>query len=345
MMFEDQFAEEELPVQKQSSAHIFVGCLLMFGIPAGACIYAGDLVTGIALATVGLSCYLGYLTGVIRALVTVGSLFAAFYFAPQWISSVEPYLNEWFALSGLLNRIASLALVGFGIIVACLLISKFVGRLFFSKSGSGSGLNRWGGLLIFGGEAVVGVALLLGGILIVSPEQEKELALPTTATLQQTLNYQIDVIAEKTRAGAIGRVMEDHNPFNKFPQLNKFKEIQQTVRTISDPAAMKQVITHPQIEALQDVPAVQTAITNLKDDEAIQAIFESGEPLDREKLMVLLNNQEIMNLLDEPAFVEQASQIIGELNLSDEGAPAIEVGIFEVSPSDSNGSENDKAAN
>ena len=81
--------DEQTP-PKQSTAHIFLACLLLFGIPAGACIYKGDLATGIALATVGVGCYLGYRTGAVRALVSVGGIIAAVYFAPQWLPSVEP---------------------------------------------------------------------------------------------------------------------------------------------------------------------------------------------------------------------------------------------------------------
>ena len=311
---------------KKSTAHIFLACLLLFGVPAGVCTYKGDLVTGIALATVGLSCYMGYRTGAIRALASVGGIVAAVYFAPQWLPSVEPVLAEWLPVSGLLKRGVLLGLIGMAIVVTVLLIGSLIRRLFLSTDGRGAanGLNRWGGLLLFGGEAAVGIALLLGGILILSPERDDLQLPPDSASLQQRLSHQIDVVAAKTRSGAIGGVLEKHNPFVKFPQLNKFKEIQQTVRTISDPAAMKQVIIHPRIKELQDCPSAQTAITNLKADKMVQEIIGSGEPLDRTKLMNLLNSQVIMDLLDEPDFVAQASAIIEELNLSDGDSSAEE---------------------
>jgi len=212
---------EKQTTPKKSSGHIFLICLLLFGIPAGVCIYKGDLVTGIALAIVGLSCYLGYRTGAVRALASVGGIVAAVYFAPQWVPKVEQLLTEWLSLSGLLNRIVSLGLIGLAIIVAVFLIGRLLCRLFLSKDGHGAinGLNNWSGLLIMGGEAVIGIALLLGGILIVSPEQEDLPLPPASANLQQRLGYQIDVIASETRSGAIGRVLEKHNPFVKFPPV------------------------------------------------------------------------------------------------------------------------------
>ena len=305
------------PQQKKSTGHIFLLCLLLFGIPAGLCIYKGELVTGIALATVGLSCYLGYRTGAIRALAPIGGIAAAIYFAPQWLPTVEPLLFQWFSFSGLLNRIASLGVIGLGCILVCLWIGKLFSRFFVRKNGSVDGLNRWGGLLMMGGEAVAGIALLLGGIVLISPEG-KEAVMPESATFQQNLNYQLDVVAAQTRSESIGRVLEKHNPFVKFPQLNKFKEVQQTVRTISDPAAMNKVISHPRIRELQaNQSIVQIAITELQADEKIQAILGSGEPLDREKVMALLNSQVLMDLLDQPAFVDEASKIIQELNLSE----------------------------
>ena len=317
---------EEQTTPKKSTAHIFLACLLLFGIPAGVCIYKGDLVTGIALAAVGLSCYLGYRTGVVRALASVGGIVAAVYFAPQWLPSVEPALNEWLPMSGLLKRGVLLGLVGLAIFAAVVLIGRLVCRLFLSKDGHGlaNGLNRWGGLLIMGGEATVGIALLLGGILIISPEQEDLSFPPDSATLQERLNHQIAIVAAETRSGAIGDVLEEHNPFVKFPELNKFKEIQQTVRTISDPAAMKQVITHSRIKELQDSPSVQTALTNFKADKVVQEIIGSGEPLDGSKLMNLLNSQVFMDLLDEPEFIDEASRIIEELNMADGGPTSVE---------------------
>ena len=310
--------EEEQAQPKQTTAHIFLICLMLFGIPAGVCIYQQDFVTGIALATIGLSCYLGYRTGAVRALASVGGIIAAVLFAPKWLPSVEPVLAEWFSLSGLLNRGVSLGLIGLAIIIVCALIGRLVSRLFFSKRGSVSGLNRWGGLLMMGGEAVVGIALLLGGLLIVSPEKEEAAVVATSdEETPLTLNDQMDIVAAQTRSGAIGRVLEQHNPFVKFPQLNKFKEIEQAVRTVSDPAAMMLVVSHPRIEELKDNPAVEAAIANFKADEELNEIFQSGESLDREKMMVLLKSDAVMDLLDEPAFVEEASSIIEELNYSE----------------------------
>ncbi len=315
----------EQTTQRKSTAHILLMCLLFFGVPGGVCLYKGDLVTGIAIAALGLGCYLGYRTGAIRALASVGGVVAAIYFAPQWAPQVETFLAEKLSLSGLLNRGVSLGLVGLAIIIAVVLIGRLLCRLFLSKDGRGpiNGLNSWGGLLVMGGEAAIGIALLLGGILTVSPEKEDLPPLPESATLQERFNYQVDVVAAETRSGAIGDVLDKHNPFVKFPQLNKLKEIQQTFRTISDPAAIKQVVTHQRMKELQDAPAVQTAINKLEADEEIQKIFGSAEPMDREKMMTLLNSQVVLELLDEPAFVREASKIIEQLNLVDEQSTSL----------------------
>ncbi len=307
--------------QKEPTAHIFLACLLLFGIPAGVCIYKGDLVTGIALATIGLSCYLGYRTGAARALVSIGGILAGVYLAPQWAPSVEPFLTEWFSVSGLLNRAISLSAVGLAIVVACYCVARLFCRFFLSKNNSADGLNRWGGLFIMGAEATVGIALLLGGILMIYPEQKELPVLEESANLRQRLNYQLNVVASTTRSGAIGTALKDHNPFVKFPQLNKFKEIQQTVRTISDPAKMKQIVTHPRIKDLQNNPSVQAAISKFEEDDSIQEILSGDEPLDSQKLMALLNSQVVMDLLDEPEFLDEATKIMEDLNqLKDESA-------------------------
>jgi len=80
---------DEQTTPKKSTALIFLACLLLFGIPAGACIYLGDLATGIALAAVGVSCYLGYLTGAVRALASVAGIVAAGYFGTRWIGDLR----------------------------------------------------------------------------------------------------------------------------------------------------------------------------------------------------------------------------------------------------------------
>ena len=87
---------------------------------------------------------------------------------------------------------------------------------------------------------------------------------------------------------------------------------------------MKQVITHSRIKELQDSPSVQTALTNFKADKVVQEIIGSGEPLDGSKLMNLLNSQVVMDLLDEPEFIDEASRIIEELNMADGGPTSVE---------------------
>ncbi len=141
-----------------------------------------------------------------------------------------------------------------------------------------------------GAEATVGIALLLGALLIVFPATEDsepaglpELAKPS-ASFQERLNDQLAMVATQTRSGASGELLEKHNPFVRFPELNKFEKIQQTVRTISNPAAIEQLIPHPRIDELKNKPAVQAAIDKLKFDEAIRQIIGSEEPLNQTRM-------------------------------------------------------------
>ena len=286
-------------------------CLAAFGVPAGACIYKGDLVTGTALAVVGLCCYFGYHIGASKSIAGLAGLALAFYLAPNSLAPIESQLTDWFSISGLLNRIISFGVLALIAIIACNAISWLISKLLLSKANLLGKLNRWGGLLLFGAKSAIVILLFLCAVLMVYPDRELGNP-PQSATFSENAHYHLSGLASRTRTGLIGKYLKNQNPFEKFPQLNKIKEVQYVVSAVNDPSKIGRVINHPRFEELPNTPAVQQAVAELKTDQTVQNIIQSGQPLDAEKVFELLNSAAVLKLLEQPEFLEVASEIVNE---------------------------------
>ena len=296
---------------KTSTLTIFLMCVAVFGVPAGACIYKGDLVTGIALAVVGLCCYFGYHIGASKSIAGLAGLVLAFYLAPNSLAPIESQLTDWFSISGLLNRIISFGVLALIAIIACNAISWLISKLLLSNTNLFGKLNRWGGLLLFGAKSAIVILLFLCAVLMIYPDQELGEA-PGSANFSENAHYHLSDLANRTRAGLIGDYLAEQNPFKKFPQLNKIKEVQYAVGAFTNPAQIDRVINHPRVEELQSNPAVQQAVAELKTDQTVQNIIQSGQPLDAGKVFELLNSASVLNLLEQPEFLEVAAEIANE---------------------------------
>ena len=71
---------------------------------------------------------------------------------------------------------------------------------------------------------------------------------------------------------------------------------------------MNDVFGHPSILNLQQRPEIQKAVAELRSDESINDILTSGKPMDRSAAMTLLNHPAVLNLVDQPGFMEHADK-------------------------------------
>ena len=297
--------------ETKKSPSAFLPCLLLFGIPAAVCAWQGDYVLAAVLALVGFGCMSGFKIGAVKALALVAGIAAAVWFAPQWTGDLELKLTQWFSTTGLTNRLLSIGLISFGLISVTMFVVACISGWIFKKSPGMGSLNRWAGFLMGGAEMAVCVLVFLGGLIVVQP------MLPTSsseeAPVQHALNSSIAKVIEHTQSSYVGTIVEQYNPFVRFPQLNCFAHVQKTVAVLQDPSAVKQLINDPRIEALQKDTTMQEAIEMLKSDETINEVLKSGGPVDQKKIMAIMNSPVVLHLLDQPGFIAEASRVIDEM--------------------------------
>jgi len=295
----------------QKSPSIFLMCLALFGLPAAACAWHGDYVFAAVLAVIGFGCMSGFKIGGVRALATVAAVVAAVWYSPQLSGDLEPKLTEWFSTTGLTNRLLSLGLISISIIVLTLLVTTLLTGWMFKRSSGLKSLNHWTGFLTGGAEAAVGALIFLGGLIVVQPT----LPAPsdTDASIQNVVSTYAAKVIEHTEASYIGPIVEEYNPFVRFPQLNCFAQVQNTVAVLQDPSAVRRVMNDPRIKAMEADPAMQEAFATLLLDEEISSILNSEGPNDREKFMALMNSPAVLDLLDQPGFLAEASKVIAEM--------------------------------
>ena len=298
--------------QVKKSPPVFLICLALFGIPAVIFAWNQDYVTAVVLVLMGNGCLLGFKVGAIRRLATVAGIFAAVWFTPKFSGDLEPKLTEWFSTTGLTNHLLSMGLIGISIVVVTVLLVGLISSVILKRRHGLNSLNRWTGFLMGGAEAGVGVLLVLGGLIVIQP------MLPASsdseAPVQNAITSGVAKLIERTESSYVGPVVEKYNPFVKFPQLNRFAEVQNTFVVLQDPAAVKKMIYHPRIKALQDDPEMKDAIDKLKSDKTINKILKSGGPDDVDKVMAIMNSPVVLHLLNQPGFIAKASEAIAEMN-------------------------------
>jgi hypothetical protein len=71
-------------------------------------------------------------------------------------------------------------------------------------------------------------------------------------------------------------------------------------------------LQHPSIQRLQQQPSVKQAVDRVNSDPKIREILDSNQPISRSAAMTLLSHPAVMNLVDQPGFLEEATQAIQE---------------------------------
>ena len=306
--------DEEVKIKK--SFPILMFCFGVFGIPAGTAAFLGDYVLAGLLFATGLGCWVGFRTGALKALTSILFVLAAIYAAPQLLHFVEPKLMEWFEFQGLSNRIASMVVIVFA--MGCVLagIVSLVTRMAIKKDSAIETSNKLTGLLIGGIEAAVGILLLLGGLQVIVPmfDQQKIAEADTRfETLSDITLVTVADVSQRTKASLIGPVLDEHNPFTKYPEYNPLPKVQKTVQLLSNPSQINELLNDRKtMEKLHASDAFTTAVEKLSIEPTVQEILSSGEPPGPQQILDLLNSQSVLEILDEPGFLEEATRILKE---------------------------------
>ncbi|MGB7348189.1 MAG: CvpA family protein [Pirellulaceae bacterium] len=280
--------------------------------------YLGDYVVAATAAIVLFCALAGFRMGLMRMAASIAAFAAAVYFAPQLGLTYERSFSEWAGTTGLLNRFLAIASIGLVIsLLATLVLSAITTRMLRRRPL----LARMNGWLGFGAGAAQGavvVLLFLGGLLIVEPMQlqlANQDANATTSTRPETSQRMTDAlltVADHTHRSRLGPVIEQYNPFERFEPLKKLDQIQTSVRVLSNPQKIEELLHHPAITELQQRPEVKQAVANLMDDKEIREVLHSGKSIDRNTAIQLLSHPAIMELIDQPGFIEEASKVIKE---------------------------------
>ena len=286
--------------------------LAFFGL-GGYGVYIKDYVIAAIPIVVMVSAFSGFRIGLLRLAGTIGAIALAVAYAPTLGVTYEVHFAQWFGTTGLTNRFASIGAVG--ILISLVITIAFImitGR-FVSKRPRLAWLNSWTGFLFAGAEGAVAALLLLGGILMIEPSEQASVDSGIERTAKgKIVSDAVLTIAKHTHQSRLGPLIEEYNPFVRIPELNKLDQVQQTVRVLNDPTKMNNLLNHPQVEQLKERPETKRAVRELLEDPQIREILSSKSSMDKSTAMTLLNHPAILNLIDQPGFVDAAMKIISK---------------------------------
>ncbi len=294
---------------------VFFGPAIYFG-------FEGDYVLAAVGALAGMTAFSGYRLGALAMLGSVAAFAVAIAYAPRLGYGQEFRFTEWFGTTGLLNRILTIGVIGFAITLVVTLVSVFVARKVCRSRPGFDRLNRWCGFGLGAVEGPIACLFFLGGLLIIAPFGQMETPMQTADNARgQFLWKAIWSTTAHTRSSRLGPVIDAYNPFVRFPELNKLEEIQTGVQVLSDPKRIETLLENPNMQELQQRPEIKTAVRKLIDDPQIQDALHSGKPLDWSMAMTLLNHPAVLELVDQPEFVEAAMQAFHSTDVITSAAP------------------------
>ena len=289
---------------------LFYGPALYFG-------YEGDYVVAAVCSVSGLTAFMGFRIGAVAILGSIGAIAVAIAFAPEIGYSQEFRFTQWFGTTGLLNRFLCMGVIGVAIALGVTGVVMFVARKSFRKRRFLDRVNRWSGFGIGVVEGLVVCLFFLGGMFVIDPTDKAHAqSQSTNESTEPILARAISKVTESTRSSRLGPFVEENNPFVHFPELNKVEEVQKSVVVLSDPESINRLLNDPSILQLQQRPEVRTVIRKLKDDPKIRDILQSGRLMDRSMVMTLLEHPAVLELLDQPGFMDEAKKVIQSTNMS-----------------------------
>ncbi len=308
--------DHQRPERPRMSTPTFLCWLAIFGGAAYFFYQKLDYVGMLGTAAIGLACFSGFRLGASRITATLLGFAAAVAFAPGLGLTQEHRFTEWFGTTGLTNRFFSIGAIGILLALSVTVVSVLIMNRVMKHRPRLAWSNSWLGFVIGGAEGAVAVLLLLGGILMIQPMEQKRADLRDPSDVRGiAVSNAILTVAQKTQASQIGPTIEKYNPFTRIPQLNKLEKIQNTVHVLSDPDKINGLLQHPAITQLQQQPEMKRAVDSLMSDAEVKRILYSGKALDRAAAITLLNHPAVLELVDQPGFLEQANKIIDESNL------------------------------
>lgn len=290
-------------------------CRLLFGVlffgPAFYFKFDGDVISSVICAVAGLAAFGGYRAGAASILALIVGFAVAITYAPAIGLAQEWRLSQTLGTTGLTNRFLSIAIAGLliGTFVVC--IVTWLLRRVFDRRPQLATLNRWIGFGFGAAEGVVAMVFFLGGMLVIEPiEREVGKHRDANDVRGQRVSRFVLATTDLTRESQLGPTIAAYNPFVRIPSLNKVEQIQRSVQVLGDPAQIHQLLEHPSIQELQQRPEMRHAMEQLRSDAELNEILQSPRPMSPEAVMTLMNHPAVLDLIDQPGFVEEAMKLI-----------------------------------
>jgi uncharacterized membrane protein required for colicin V production len=290
-------------------------CRLLFGVlffgPALYFKFDGDVILSVVCAVAGLAAFGGYRAGAASILALIVGFAVAIAYAPAIGLAQEWRLSQTLGTTGLTNRFLSIAIAGLliGAIVVC--VVTWLLRRVFDRRPQLATLNRWIGFGFGAAEGVVAMVFFLGGMLVIEPiEREVGKRRDANDARGQKVSRFVLATTDLTRESLLGPTIAAYNPFVRIPSLNKVEQIQRSVQVLGDPTQIDQLLEHPSIQELQQRPEMRHAMEQLRSDAELNEILHSGRPMSAEAMMTLMNHPAVLDLIDQPGFVEEAMKLI-----------------------------------
>lgn len=221
----------------------------------------------------------------------------------------EGEVTKWIGTTGLANRFLSIGLM---VVMLTLVIGQiFQWGIFLAthKHKTLQGLNRYVGGVLGCVQGVAGVFLLLGGLFMIESIQQTD-ATNQQAQIQTAEASLMQRVVNEAHASRLGTWVKNYNPYEKIPQLNRFHEVKRTVEMLVQPERVQELLAHPEVARLKSDPNVQQAIRDIRDDAAISKLLNGDKPLDSTAIMMIMNHPKVLNLLDQPGFLESVQRAI-----------------------------------
>jgi uncharacterized membrane protein required for colicin V production len=225
----------------------------------------------------------------------------------------EGEVTKWLGTTGLANRLISISVM---VMMMTLLIGQvfqWVILLATYKHKTLQGVNRYVGGVLGCVQGVAGVFLLIGGLFTIESLQKADAPINNVASniqIEATSVSLLGRVVNEAHASRLGSWVKQYNPYEKIPQLNRFHEVKRTVEMLVQPDRVQELLAHPEVVRLKSDPQVQQAMRDLRDDPEISKLLQGSKALDSAAILMLMNHPKVLNLLDQPGFLESARRAL-----------------------------------
>lgn len=321
-----QYEAEETETEPSRTMRLgwkLVWSLAFFG-PAIAMGYAGQWLFAAILVAAAVGSFSGFRIGAFSIFTSLVAIGVAIRYAPELGMTHAYRFEQWFGTTGLANRFISIAVFGLVIAVVVTVLSLgILGRTIRHRRPLDRA-NRYLGFVVGGLQGTAAIVLFVCGMLVMeSGERERAPTREASNRLGQFASKVILGTADAAKASPMGPMLVKYNPITRIPELNKIQEYRHTAEVISDPAKLNVVMAQPEIVELRQRPEIQKLVQELNDDPSISEVVQPGKPITREAAMRLLSHPAVMELVDQPGFLDQAAQAIKNAAQKASVAPAL----------------------